>query len=388
MLHKRRLLLFIITFLHLLYENWIPTPSCDVVPSFNNPQFDPQKAVEKEEEEEDDDLKVMIIADLLLSGHDSGLGYLELDLHFKDFFFSRFFQKSFEFLKPDMLIVLGDVSARGSELSRTNWASVLQQFHSLLGPFLDLPYHVVVGDRDIGECSQLNEISVNQIARSFPGLDSSGCGAFGIGNVDFVSLNSVALLCGNNDLRFSVEKALERERIELQTGSEHDTSGIKIRKYDFSWRENAMSSGSGPVLLLHFPLHQIENESLKIGNLQDKAEPSKRSELGDGPYGLSQTLPPNATEYIFHALRPRMVFSAHTQTFSDRTHPDGIREIVVPAMSWDAGKKPAFVYVTFRKNGTSAIVSHCKLAGRSHVLLFYTSLLFVLILTVQTALRS
>ncbi|KVI07583.1 hypothetical protein Ccrd_014009 [Cynara cardunculus var. scolymus] len=330
---QKRLLLFLVTILHIFYENWVPTPSCDVVPGVSNQEIHQGKV--------EDDLKVMMVADLLLSGHESRSGYL--DLHFKDFYFSRFFR-------------VRDVSAKGSELSRSKWASVLQEFHSLLGPFLDLPYHVVPGDRDIGECSQLNDISVNKITRSFPGLDSAGCGAFDIGNVNFFSLNSVALLCGDNDLRFSVEKALEREHIELQTGSGNDSAGIKIPQYDFSWRENAMSSGSGPVL--------------------------------DGSYGLSQTLPPNATEYIFHALRPRMVFSAHTQTFSDHTHPDGIREIVVPAMSWDAGKKPAFVAVTFRRNGTSAIVSHCKLAGRSHVLLFYISLLFVLVLTVQTTLRS
>ncbi|PWA40665.1 metallo-dependent phosphatase-like protein [Artemisia annua] len=42
------------------------------------------------------------------------------------------------------------------------------------------------------------------------------------------------------------------------------------------------------------------------GNMQDSAESSKTRQLAEaGPYELSQTLPPNATEYIFHALRPR-----------------------------------------------------------------------------------
>lgn len=348
-----------------------------MVHSGNNQEIDQGDLTKVE-----DDLKVMMVADLLLTGHETASG--SFDLHLKDFFFSRFFRKSFEFLKPDMLIVLGDVSAQGAKLSTSKWSFVLQEFHSLLGPFLDLPYHVVPGDRDIGECNGLKEKSVNKITRNFPGLDSGGCGAFEIGNVNFVSLNSVALLCGNSDLRFSVEKALERERIEMETESTIDeSSGIKIPKYDINWRENTMSSGSGPVLLLHFPLHQTENNS--------RPEPSKTSQhIGVGPYELSQRLPPNATEYIFHALRPRMVFSAHAQSFSDRIHPDGTREIVVPAMSWDTGKNPAFVAVTFRKNknATSAIVSHCKLAGRSHVLLFYMSLFFLLILTVQTALRS
>ena len=59
-----------------------------------------------------------------------------------------------------MLLILGDLSAKGSELTRSWWSSVLQQFHRLLGPFLGLPFHVILGDRDIGDCSELNAISV------------------------------------------------------------------------------------------------------------------------------------------------------------------------------------------------------------------------------------
>ncbi|XP_071732156.1 uncharacterized protein [Rutidosis leptorrhynchoides] len=362
----KHVLLFIFTFLYIFYDNWVQTPSCDVVPSSNNQEI--------ENEQMDVNLNVMMVADLLLPGRDSRSGYL--DLHFKDYYFTRFFQKSYELLKPDMLILLGDVSAQGAKLSQSKWSTVVQQFHSLLGPFLDLPYHVVPGDRDVGECDSLNEILVNKITRSFPGLDSAGCGAFDIGNVNFVSLNTVALLCENNELRFSVEKALERERVELQMDNEHtnnmmmESSGITIPRHDLNWRENDMSSGSGPVLLLHIPLHQTVDRvhDGTVENTLGIAEPfENRPLVGTGPYELLQTLPQNATEYIFHVLKPRIVFSAHTQTFSDRTHVDGTREIVVPAMSWDDGKDPAFVFVTFRKNGTSVIVSHCKLAGRSHL---------------------
>ncbi|XP_076937732.1 uncharacterized protein LOC143605537, partial [Bidens hawaiensis] len=203
----KRILLFIFIFLYTFYDNWLPTPSCTLVPGPNDPQINTLQV--------EDELKVIMVADLMLPGRETGSGYL--DMQFMEFYFARFFKKSFEFLKPDMLIVLGDLSSQGSKLSQRKWSYVVQQFHNLLGPFLDLTYHVVPGDRDIGECSKLNELSANKISRSFPGLDSSACGSFDIGNVNFVSLNSVALLCGNNDLRFSVEKALETEHLELQT---------------------------------------------------------------------------------------------------------------------------------------------------------------------------
>ncbi|GJT89063.1 metallophosphoesterase 1-like protein [Tanacetum coccineum] len=293
----KRIILFIFTFIYIFYDNWIPTPSCIQQQQHDNLQ------------EEDNDLKVMMVSDLMLSGgssSSSGYGsYLDLlDLYFKDYYFSRFFTVVC-FERPKRRCICSRIRVDSKQMD--TFSSTISQ---LLGPFLDLPYHVVPGDRDIGKCNDLDEVSVNKVTRSFPGLDSSGCGAFDIGNISFVSLNSVALLCGNNALRFSVEKALERER-------------------------------------------------------SDMADRKTLAEAG--PYELSQTLPPNATEYIFHALRPRMCFiHAHAQTFSDRTHPDGTREIVVPAMSWDTGKDPEFVAVTFRRNGTYALVSHCKLSGRSH----------------------
>lgn len=171
-------------------------------------------------------------------------------------------QKSFEMLKPDMLIVLGDVSAKGSELTNSKWLSVLQQFQRMMGPFFELPLHIVLGDRDIGECCKLNANSVDRIASSLPGLDPAGCGAFEISNISFVSLNAVALLCGNNDLRFSVEKYVERESLDLRNHAKETKDGLNEPNEweddfgNFHWRDNSLSAGSGPVLLLHFPLHQ------------------------------------------------------------------------------------------------------------------------------------
>lgn len=37
-------------------------------------------------------------------------------------------------------------------------------------------------------------------------------------NASFVSLNALALLCGNNKLRFSAEMVIERESIDLRMG--------------------------------------------------------------------------------------------------------------------------------------------------------------------------
>lgn len=374
----------ILFFALLAFEDWISHPYCKTMPG-----RDPDDHVGPEQESEDD-LKVMLVANLLLFGSEAGF----VNLYFRDYYMSKFFKKSFHRVKPDLLLVLGDISAKGSQLTKTKWLSVFHQFHWMLGPFLGLPYHVVLGDRDFGECGELDAKFVNWITRKFPGLDSSGCGAFKISNVSFVSLNSVALLCGNNELRFSAEKAIESESLGLQmkandaSKTNEDSSKLRTKSHDFGWRENAISSGAGPVLLLHFPLHQTRKGSYGEGNAFNGAltpphQSSRTQRMGfsdTSPYELSCTVPPNATEYIFQALRPRIIFSAHAYEFYDYVHFDGTREITVPAMTWKARDDPGFVVATFRRNRSVVSVSYCSLARESHVLLAYSTFLVILLM--------
>ncbi|KAJ4844261.1 hypothetical protein Tsubulata_041355 [Turnera subulata] len=347
-----------------VYPEWVSFPSCNIVPNPNpNPILNGTQSDEVDDTPRDN-LKVMLVSSLLLMGSDSAL----FNFDFRDYYLSKFFSKSFRVVKPDMLLILGDVAAKGSRLSRTQWISVLHQFHRVLGPFLDLPFHVVLGDRDVGDCGGLDHDSVYWIARSFPGLDSSGCGAFEIGNVSFVSLNAVALLCGDNVLRFSVEKAIEMER----NGYGLDDSrkfGEVTDKFGLGGN-NGLSSGSNPVLLLHMPLHRTVNESCKVTH---SAGESREFSNGVGPYELMHTVPQNATEYLLLALKPRIIFSAHAHEFCDHIHPDGTREVTVPAMSWKARVDPGFVVATFQNDKKSVSVSYCSLAKESHVLMAYTA---------------
>ncbi|XP_043722423.1 metallophosphoesterase 1-like [Telopea speciosissima] len=369
----------------IVFEEWVSIPSCEVVPS-NHP--------EDVSVEDSEDLKVMMVANLLLLGSEAGY----MNLYFRDSYMAKFFRKSFDRLKPDMLVVLGDVSAKGSELTSHKWFSVLQQFQRMVGPFLSLPLHIVLGDRDIGECRHVSSKLINRISSSLPGLDSAGCGSFEVSNISFFSLNTVALLCGNNGLRFGVEKAIERESVDLQTHivgtneATNDSNRFHVHENfgSFHWRENAVSSGSGPVLLLHFPLHPTTNNScMDASALKRTVSPLERWSLrtfynqkqaGMGPYELLQALPQNATEYIIHALKPRIVFSAHTHRFCDHIHRDGTREVTVPAMTWNARDDPGFIVATFGRN-KAVTISQCSLARESHVIMAYVSVLVLLLTT-------
>ncbi|XP_020522239.1 metallophosphoesterase 1 isoform X1 [Amborella trichopoda] len=262
-----------------------------------------------------EDLRVMMVSDLLLRGSEAGF----MDVYFRDFYMAKFFRKSFEKLKPDMLVVLGDVSAKGSELPNNKWLSVLQQLQRVLGPLFELPLHIVVGERDIGDCSNLDSDHVSQVCSSLPGLNSCGCGAFSVSNISFLSLNSIPMLCNKNNLRFGVEKFIEKESLELRVGEKsinEEASESKEWRKRLHEREIAVKYGSGPVLLLHFPLHRRTGSTCKCietpeRNYWDKfphdnPSASENFEIfGSGAHKVLCTIPPNASEYILQALGPR-----------------------------------------------------------------------------------
>jgi hypothetical protein len=163
-----------------------------------------------------------------------------------------------------MIVVLGDISAKGSEQSESKWVAVLEQFEGILGQYSSLPIHIVLGDKDVGGCLSLDGKLVHRMANHLPGLDSSGCGSFEISNTSFLSLNAIALLCGDNMLRFGVEKVMEMESHRFQrkrlNGPQHYSLGSEKQQDSgaHSWRQNSMTSGSGPIILLHIPLHKSD----------------------------------------------------------------------------------------------------------------------------------
>ncbi|KAM0856241.1 hypothetical protein ACQ4PT_049245 [Festuca glaucescens] len=291
----------------LAFEDWLSTPSC----SGGSPALHPASG----------DLRAMLVADLMLLGSDATYA----DRFFRYHLMSKLITKSIQTTNPDIIIVLGDISAKGSEQSESKWVAVLEQFEGILGQYSSLPIHIVLGDKDVGGCLSLDGKLVHRMANHLPGLDSSGCGAFEISNTSFLSLNAIALLCGDNALRFGVEKVMEMESHRFQRKSGDDGT----RLYD--------------------RLH---------------------------------TLPANSTQYILQALKPRIIFSAHAHSFSDYTHADGTREVTVPAMTWKKSGVPGFVIATFGQKGTVS-VNCCSLAQEWYTMTGYSAFLFLTALAVR-----
>ncbi|CAN6198261.1 unnamed protein product [Urochloa humidicola] len=306
----------------LAFEDWLSTPSCSGgPPAARGPG----------------ELRAMMVADLMLLGSDATYA----DRFFRDHLMYKVFANSIQTLQPDVIVVLGDISAKGSELSERKWISVIEQFEGILGHHSSLPLLIALGDKDVGTCTSLEGKFVRRRAKHLHGLDSFGCGAFEISNISFVTLNAVALLCGNNDLRFGVEKFMERESDHFQRLNEAECYPLGCEKRegstDISWRRNIMESGSGPVVLLHFPLHKFDAEVTGVPTssepiVSDCSSVFSRSKRR-GIYDHMHTLPANSTQYILQAFKPRIIFNAHTGTFLDFLHADGTREVTVPAMT-------------------------------------------------------
>ncbi|KAJ1258665.1 hypothetical protein BS78_10G092900 [Paspalum vaginatum] len=362
----------------LAFEDWLSTPSCSRAPPAAHGSGE---------------LRIMMVADLMLLGSDASF----TDLYFRDHIMSKFFANSVKKLKPDMIVVLGDISAKGSELAEREWISIIEQFEGILGRYSSLPLHVVLGDKDVGTCASLDGKFVHRRAKHLPGLDPSGCGSFDISNVSFVSLNAVALLCGHNALRFSIEKVMERESHHFQKGRVNDAEcyplGCRRRESfaDISWRHNSMESGSGPVVLLHFPLHRFDEEVAGIPTLSEaivSGHPSVSSRSkqsganGRRLYDRLHTLPANSSQYILQALKPRIIFNAHAGSFYVFVHADGTREVTVPAMTWKTREVPGFVIATFDTKG-SVTLTCCWLAREWHVIMGYLAFLCLTALAIR-----
>ncbi|GMN44335.1 hypothetical protein TIFTF001_013522 [Ficus carica] len=338
----------------IIHDEWVSTPSCETQTLLPTSNLDDSESESMEDHSED--LRVMLVADLLLLGSDSEV-VSELGARCAGGF-GRCLGEGLGIDEIEMAIGAPPVSRRSRPVSG---ASSSRRFGRQ-------------GRRPL----QRAEREIRQLdRREIPGARLRRLRIVRDRQRQLRVAQRLALLCGNNDLRFGVEKVLERESSDLRAESEEpDRVGEVSMVREFGWRENGISSGSGSVVLLHFPLRQTppansggDSKSNLIGG---------RGFVGAGPYSLMQNLLANATEYIFQALKPRIVFSAHSHEFSAYAHPDGTYEVAVPAMTWNARDDPGFIVAIFRRNRRAVSIIYCTLARESQVILANLSVLVLL----------
>lgn len=136
-------------------------------------------------------------------------------------------------MKPDALIVLGDVSDAGRRSNNAQWSEVVSRFQSLVRPFTGNPIHVVVGNHDVGDHHDPGFSSrLPRFAASFPGLDATCGSRFAWKGVDFVSLNAMAMHGDGCSVCSSVERSIENTMASLKVNIL--TAIVQVRISTFS----------------------------------------------------------------------------------------------------------------------------------------------------------
>ncbi|CAK9195422.1 unnamed protein product [Sphagnum troendelagicum] len=310
-------------------------------------------------------LKVAVVADL----HLAGPGTHWFDRFRRESFLQSTFRKIYWKLKPDALVVLGDVSDAGRKSNDAQWDAVVSRFWSVIGPFAKGPLQVVVGNHDVGDHhDQGMQARLPRFAASFPGLDPTCCSRYNWKLIDFISLNAMAMQGDRCSLCSDVEKVVEKHSVLVQQHGQN----------------RSHNNRSGPVLLLHLPLYREDDSacnSLDVPRCAPWHE-LEGSCLGvmaspppvatpEEPYKVGQdVLPPDVSKYVLEALKPRLVLNGHTHRWCDHIHEDGTREITVSSLTWRNRDDPSFVIATFDAN-SSIHIQHCMLAHESTVLTIY-----------------
>lgn len=155
-------------------------------------------------------------------------------------------QKIYWKLKPDALVVLGDVSDAGRKSNDAQWDAVVSRFWSVIGPFVKGPLQVVVGNHDVGDHHDHGmQARLPRFAASFPGLDPTCCSRYNWKLIDFISLNAMAMQGDHCSLCSDVEKVVEKHSVLVQQHGQN----------------RSHNNRSGPVLLLHLPLYREDDSA-------------------------------------------------------------------------------------------------------------------------------
>ncbi|KAH7429594.1 hypothetical protein KP509_09G057800 [Ceratopteris richardii] len=341
----------------------------------------------------DVNLRAMVVGDL----HIGGPTTVWFDRMRRDAFMKASFKRAFEKLRPDMLLILGDLSDWGRKSSKEEWNSVILRFKDMMIYFKGSQYHVIPGNHDIGDYYQITDTLLQQFTDSFPSLDEMGNSFFVLRNISFVSLNAMALACDHCSMHNSMKVAVEGYKIALQQAEPDDMyMSIEENQSADRHRHSIQDSSAGPVLLTHLPLyredesvcgsldipicapwHEVEGGCIHLLELSKNSGHYKRQNYRKNIDMLSL----NTTNYLLSALKPRLVLSAHAHRFCSRLLDTGTREVTVSTFTWRNRDDPSFLLVQFYKDG-SYDIQQCFLVRESVVVLlhlFQGILLFVLL---------
>jgi predicted MPP superfamily phosphohydrolase len=292
--------------------------------------------------EKDTYLNVMLIADTHLLGSRNGHWFDKLRREWQQ---HRAFQTSRSLLKPDYIIIMGDVTDEGKWCSDREWAYYENRIQELFYTNdTNTKLLVVAGNHDVGFHYDMISRKIERFNRTFknqlvelhqpikPNLD-----------IQFVLINSMAL--ENDGCKFCRETQSELIKLNKTLSCLLENDDLKCEKYKhkLEYKIDNLTfkrKYSRPILFSHFPLYRKTDEMCP-NDIDSEFMTNKEYSKFKPKYDC---LSLEATSQLLDLLNPRLVFNGHTH-YSCFNEVYDIPEYTIASFSWRNIKTPSMLLV-------------------------------------------
>lgn len=299
-------------------------------------------------------LNLMLISDTHLLGSRNGHWFDKLR---REWQMHRSFQTARHLLKPDYIVIMGDLTDEGKWCSDLEWKYYENRVHELFYTDSNTKLLIVVGNHDIGFHYDINSHKLERFNRSFNTKylnlhQSTGKNL----NINFVLINSMSL--ENDGCTFCQKTQSELKRM-------NKTLTCLKNENNCTWTKHLNGKYSSPIVFTHYPLYR-DSDSICPNDIDtEMAIINKNPKFKPNFDCLSL----DSTNKLIDLLQPRLVFNGHTH-YSCYNTKHNVPEHTIPSFSWRNIKIPSMLLVQVNEN--DYFHSKCFLPNENHVFNLYT----------------
>jgi len=237
-------------------------------------------------------------------------------------------------LKPDVIVVLGDMMDAGREdMPDEEYESYFNRFRSIFRFSVPTNVHYVPGNHDIGLGNSSVPVSSHARHRFYTHFGPFNKVVKLTDHYSLVIVDSPGLLDENE----------ERLRHGLSLDQWSDFGGAMDFVGSF-WQASHSLENHNLILFSHIPLHRPLNT--ECGSLRERGviRPGKGA-------GYQNLLPSDLSQFLLNNIKPVLVLSGDDHDYCEIIHPNNIREVTVKSISMAMGiRRPGFQLISIPVN--------------------------------------
>lgn len=267
---------------------------------------------------------------------------------------------STKYLKPDVIINLGDLLDEGAIYDVENFQSSAQDYKRILKSSCDNSTEInVPGNHDMGNHDRIT---------AYPFLIDRFSNEFNTTPfMEFVETNDGIVFVVMNSMLF------------------HDSCTFCRHSNDILTQIGKQLNHVRPILLTHIPLYRPDD------SLCDK--PLNKSQI-NGPWEGSEVIDRKGSDRLLRILRPRLILSGHSHKNCIINHQvekslgimEFYKEITLTSYNHKYDENPKFLLMSV--NSTHVLTNHCNLISEYHIISVYLASLIVIFVMVKRSINS